>query len=205
MSTVVDSPPDNAVEMMAMAGGRRITVEQYHKMHEAGIYMDGDRVELIEGYVLEKHVRNPPHETALRWLTARLPRRLPPGWFLQIQGAIELPDSEPEPDGALLRGDETACDGRLPTPADIVMVVEISDSSRAFDRRVKGRVYSRAAIPAYWVINVVDQRIEVYTDPDPAADPPAYRTQTNYAPGQDVPLVLDGQTVASIPVADLLP
>jgi hypothetical protein len=205
MNTLIDSPPEDAVGMMALAGGRRITVEQYHKMHEAGIYMDGDRVELIEGYVLEKHVRNPPHETALRRLTARLPRRLPPGWFLQILGAIELPDSEPEPDGALLRGDETACDGRPPTPADIVMVVEISDSSRAFDRRIKGRVYSRVAIPTYWIINVVSNVIEVYTDPDPVADPPAYRTRTDYLSGQDVPLVLDGATVATIPVADLLP
>jgi Uma2 family endonuclease len=207
MSVVVDSPPENAVELMAMAGGRRITIDQYHKMHEAGIYMDGDRVELIEGYVLEKHVRKPPHEAALRRLNRRLPRFLPEsGWFLQVQGAVTLPaDNEPEPDGVILRGDETSYDTRHPGPDDIGLAIEISDSSRAFDRRVKGRAYSRAGIPAYWVINVVDQRIEVYTDPDPAADPPAYRTHTDFTPGQSVPLVLDGQAVASISVADLLP
>ena len=207
MNTLVDSPPENAVELMAMAGGRRVTIDQYHKMHEAGIYMDGDRVELIEGFVLEKHVRNPPHEAALRRLNRRLPRHLPAvGWFLQLQGAGTLPaDNEPEPDGVVLRGDETSYDTRHPGPDDIGLAIEISDSSRAFDRRLKGRAYSRAGIPAYWIINVVDHRIEVYTDPDPAADPPAYRTQTNFVPGQDVPLVLDGQTVATIPVADIFP
>jgi Uma2 family endonuclease len=207
MSTTTLSPPEDAVEMMALAGARRVTVEQYHKMHEAGIYMDGDRVELIEGYVLEKHVRNPPHEAALRRLNRRLPRHLPTdGWFLQLQGAVTLPaDNEPEPDGVVLRGDETSYDHQHPGPADIGLAIEISDTSRAFDRRVKGRAYSRASIPVYWVINVVDRVIEVYTDPDTTALPPAYRTRTDYTPGQDVPLVLDGQTVAAIPVADLLP
>jgi Uma2 family endonuclease len=207
MTSAILSPPEDALELMAMAGARRVTVEQYHKMHEAGIYMDGDRVELIEGYVLEKHVRNPPHEAALRFLNRRPPRFLPAtGWFLQLQGAVTLPaDNEPEPDGVILRGDETSYDTRHPGPADIGLAIEISDTSRAFDRRVKGRAYSRACIPAYWVINVVDRVIEVYTDPNPAADPPAYRTRTDYAPGTSVPLVLDGTTVASIPVADLLP
>ena len=105
----------------------------------------------------------------------------------------------------VLRGDETSYDTRHPGPDDMGLVIEISDTSRAFDRRVKGRAYSRAGVPAYWVVNVIDRVIEVYTDPDPAADPPAYRTQTNFTPGQDVPLVLDGTAVATIPVADLLP
>jgi Uma2 family endonuclease len=207
MSTVVDSPPENALEMMALAGARRVTLDQYHKMHQAGIYMDGDRVELIEGYVLEKHVRNPPHEASLRRLNRRLPRHLPAvGWFLQLQGAVTLPaDNEPEPDGVVLRGDETSYDHQHPGPADIGLAIEISDTSRAFDRRVKGRAYSRAGIPTYWVINVVDRVIEVYTDPDASIEPPVYRTRTDFTPGMDLPLVLDGTTVATIPVADLLP
>ena len=70
---------------------------------------------------------------------------------------------------------------------------------------VKLAEYARAGIPVYWVVNLIDARVEVYTDPDPAATPPEYRTRTDYAPGQSVPLALDGQLVASIPVDDLLP
>lgn len=207
MNATVMAPPEDAVEMMALAGARRVTIDQYHKMHEAGIYMDGDRVELIEGYILEKPVRGVAHESALRRLNRRLPGFLPPtGWFLQLQGAVTLPaDNEPEPDGVILRGDETSYDARHPGPDDIGLAIEISDTSLPFDRRLKGRAYSRAGIPVYWVVNVVDRVIEVYTDPDPTATPPAYHTHTNYAPGQSVPLVLDGQAVATIPVDDLLP
>ena len=85
------------------------------------------------------------------------------------------------------------------------MVVEFADASLEFDRVVKQRIYARAGIPEYWIVNVVETQLEVYTDPDATATPPAYRTRTDYTPGQSVPLVLDGQTVAGIPVADLLP
>jgi Uma2 family endonuclease len=149
-------------------------------------------------------MRNPPHEMSLRRMTARLPRRAP-GWFLQVQGAIALGASEPEPDGALLRGDETTCDGRLPTATDIGLLIEISDSTLAFDRRDKGRIYARAGIPVYWIVNVADKQIEVYTDPDATAEPPAYRTRTDYKPGDQLPVTLDGNPAGTIAVSDLLP
>ncbi len=122
MSTPVRlaSPPP----LLSVAGFRKFTPAQYHKLIDTGIILEGEPIELLEGYLVEKHLRNPPHETALRRLTGRLPRHLP-GWFLQIQGAIALSDSEPEPDGAVLRGDETTCDGRLPTVADIGLVIEV--------------------------------------------------------------------------------
>ncbi len=96
-------------------------------------------------------------------------------------------------------------DNRFPAAPDVGVVVEFADASLEFDRVVKQRVYARAGIPEYWIVNVVETQLEVYTDPDPAASSPAYRTQTNYAPGDSVPLVLDGTAVAAIPVADLLP
>lgn len=207
MSPTALSPSEDALTELALAGARRFTLEQYHKMLETGIFMDGDRVELIEGYILEKHVRNPPHESSLRRLTNRFGRYLPAtGWCLQIQGAVTLPgESEPEPDGVVLRGADSDFDGRLPGASDIGLAVEVSDTSRGFDRRVKGLAYARAAIPVYWVINVADRVVEVYTDPDPAASPPAYRTRTEYRPGQDLPIVLDGAAAGAIPVSELIP
>jgi Uma2 family endonuclease len=194
------SPPP----LLSAAGFKRFTPAQYHALIHSGIIMEGEPVELLEGYLVEKGMRNPPHEMSLRRLTARLPAHVA-GWFLQIQGAISLGESEPEPDGVLLRGDETSCDGRLPTAADIGIVIEVADSTLAFDREDKGRIYSRAGIPVYWIINVADRQIEVYTNPNTTANPPAYQTRLDYHPGDAVPITLDGAVVGTIAVNDLIP
>ncbi|HVK17875.1 MAG TPA: Uma2 family endonuclease, partial [Fimbriiglobus sp.] len=94
---------------------------------------------------------------------------------------------------------------RHPGAGDIGIIIEVSDSTLAFDRRDKGRIYARAGIPVYWVVNVADRQVEVYTDPQPGATPPAYAARTDYPPGQNVPIVLDGQVAATISAADLLP
>lgn len=99
----------------------------------------------------------------------------------------------------------TACDGRLPTAADIGLAIEIPDSTLAFDRRDKGRIYARAGVPVYWIVNLGDGQIEVYSDPAPAANPPAYRTRTDHKPIDAVPITLDGQPAGTIPAAELLP
>ena len=201
----MSSLPVSHSPLLGIAGFRRFTAQQYHQLVQYGIIEEGEPIELLEGYLVEKSVRNPPHEAGLRRLSIRLPRRLPAGWYLQIQGAIALGESEPEPDGAVLRGDETTCDGRLPNASDFGFIVEIADSSLALDRRDKVRIYSNANIPIYWIVNVSDMQVEVYSDPQPAASPPTYATRTDYRPGQDVPIVLDGMPVGSIAVADLLP
>ncbi len=125
--------------------------------------------------------------------------------MLRIQCAVALGDSEPEPDGSIVRGDDTSYDTRLPNATDFGIVIEVSDSSLAFDRRDKGRIYARAGIPVYWIINVADKVVEVYSDPESTANPPGYRSRKDYRPGDDVPLELDGQVVAAIPVSELLP
>lgn len=187
------------------AGFRKWSAADYHKMADVGLILEGDPFELIEGYVVEKPVKGDLHESSMRRHTVRFPRRLPVGYIPQIQGAIALGESEPEPDGAVLRGDETTYDGRLPTAADVPLVIEVSDSSLGYDRLHKARVYARAGIAVYWIVNVIDRQVEVLADPDAAATPPAYRTRTDYRPGDDVPVVLDGVTVGTVPVAELLP
>lgn len=184
---------------------RRFTRAEYHKLGEVGIIGPDERVELLDGLVVEKPVKNPPHVAVNRRLGVRLPRVLPSGWFLQTQDPVGLSASEPEPDGTVLRGDETSYDTRHPEPADTGIVIEVSDSTLRTDRREKGRLYAAAGIPVYWIINVNDQVIEVYSDPDTVATPPAYRSRIDYRPGQDVPIVLDGQVAGTIPAADLIP
>jgi len=81
----------------------------------------------------------------------------------------------------------------------------VAESSLNHDRQFKGRVYARAGIPHCWIVNLIDNCVEAYSYPDSAASPPAYRNRTDYRAGDQIPLVLDGQTVAAVPVADLLP
>jgi Uma2 family endonuclease len=174
-------------------------------MIDTGILTEDDPVELLEGWIVAKMPHNPPHDGAIQRINKRLGRRLPTGWDLRIQSAAATDDSEPEPDVAVVRGDETTYDSRLPGSADIGVLIEVSDSSLNRDRKEKGCIYARAGLPYYWIVNLVDHWIEVYTDPDSTAVSPQYRTRTDYRSGDSIPLVLDGQVVASLPVAELLP
>jgi Uma2 family endonuclease len=122
-----------------------------------------------------------------------------------VQCAITLGDSEPEPDGAVVRGDARTYLTRYPGPGDVGLVIEVADSTLAADRIDKGRIYARAGIVCYWIVNLVDRQIEVYTSPSGPTAAPAFAQQADYHVGDAVPLVLDGTTVVSIPVQDLLP
>ena len=183
----------------------KVTVAEYHQMIQDGVFEDGDPIELIEGYLVQKMSHNPPHSVAVQKLTKRLIRLAPPGWEARCQLPITLVDSEPEPDGLLARGDETTFAAHHPLPDEIGLVIEVADSSRYYDRREKARMYAHAGILEYWIINLVDRVIEVYTDPDAAANPPAYRTRADYAPGDAVPVTLDGAAVGTIAVNELVP
>lgn len=184
---------------------RRFTVPEYHAMLAAGILRSGDPVELIDGYLVQKMSRNPPHDAAIDLFRAALAPHVGPGMMLRSQQAVSLLESEPEPDFALVRGNARSFAQQHPRPRQIVLVAEVADSSLGTDRGPKAVAYARNGLPVYWIINLEEGRVEVYSDPDPAATPPAYRTRTDYQPGQDVPIVLDGATVGTLPAADLLP
>lgn len=202
---VAPVPPPAQTLLASLATFRQFSVAEYEHLTEIGVLTTEDRIELIDGYVVNKMPHNDPHSSTVERLTEDLFRAAPGGWRVRIQLPIVIGNSLPEPDGAVVRGDRRTYDHRKPTAADFGVVIEVADSSLRFDRVVKLAAYARAGIPVYWVVNLIDARVEVYADPDPAADPSAYRTRTDYAPGQSVPLTLDGQLVASIPVADLLP
>ena len=182
-------------------GLHRLTVKQYHKMIADGVFAEDDRIELIEGYLVEKAVHDPIHDGTIELVSHALMRILPSGWRSRIQSAITLSSSEPEPDIILARGTERSSLLRHPGPADIGLVLEVSNSSLAFDRSDKLRIYARAGLPVYWIINVVDGQVEVFEQPS-GAD---YASSKAYRRGDSVPLTLDGVVVGSIPAADLLP
>jgi Uma2 family endonuclease len=182
----------------------RLTVAQFHRMIQTGILSEDDRVELLEGHLVPKMPPNPPHSNTVSNAAETLASQLPLGWRIRQEQPIVLADSQPEPDLAVVRGDRSTYRSRHPVAADFGFVVEVADSTLDEDRDDKSRIYARANLPVYWIINIVDRQVEVYTDSRPADPVPSYATRTDYKAGDSVPLLLDGQTVAQIPVNDLL-
>jgi hypothetical protein len=184
---------------------RRFTVDEYHRMIDLGIIRAGEPCELLEGWIVEKMSRNPPHDLVLGLVEDEIGRLLPAGWFRRDQSAVTTSDSEPEPDVAAVRGNRRDFAERHPSAQDTGLVVEVSDTSLDFDRTEKQRTYARASIPIYWIVNIPEEQVEVYTDPTGPCDDPVYRTRRDYHRDEEVPLVLDGVEVARIPVRNLLP
>jgi Uma2 family endonuclease len=183
----------------------RLSVAQYHAMIQAGILKDDDPVELIRGWLVLKMPKHAPHRVSTRKVRRNLERVLPSGWYAESQDPVTLTDSEPEPDVSVAREELSEDASRNPEAADVAMVVEVSESTLAYDRGSKKELYAEARIPVYWIVNLVDHQLEVYTNPTGPASPPDYRAQQVYGPAEDVPVVIDGQEVARIPIRDLLP
>ena len=184
----------------------RLSVQQYQARAREGILASGAPVELIEGLLVSKMTIHPPHDYATQTLRELLVAMAPAGWFVNSQSPLTTPDSAPEPDVSMVRGQRRAyaAAGRHPSPEDLGLVVEVADSSLAVDRGAKRRVYARANAACYWIVNLVDRRIEVYTDPSGPGDDPAYRQQHDYPAGTEVPVLLDGREVGRVRVNDLL-
>jgi Uma2 family endonuclease len=185
---------------------RRFTVAEYHQMIQAGVLGEDDDVELMEGWIVPKMARNPAHDAVVSIVTVDVfPRRIPNGWFCRAQSAVTTTDSEPEPDIALVRGSTRDYLARYPGPMDMAMVVEVANSSLARDRSDKSRIYAAAAVPIYWIINLVDNQLEGYSDPTGPDAWPVYRVRKDYRPGDVVPLIVDGRDLGPILAAELLP
>ncbi len=182
----------------------RFTVDEYHLMIESGVFNDNGRVELLHGWIVDKMSHSPPHDSSVSRIARRLMRALSDDWVVRAQCAITLADSEPEPDVAVVKGPEEAYDTRHPQPKDVVWLVEVSDSTLLSDREYKGPLYARARIPMYWIVNLPEGLVEVYTQPK-AGKSPAYRHRQDYGIDDAIPLVISGREVARIPVRELLP
>ena len=183
--------------MVAVAARRRFTVDEYHRMAEAGILTEDDRVELIDGQIVEMSPVGDPHVVAV----TRCGRAFAPAWVagrltLHTQDPIRLDrHNEPQPDLALARpGVEAA-----PRPGEILLAIEVADTSLEYDRAVKVPLYARAGIPETWVLNVRDRVLEVYREPRPAG----YARAANYQPNQRVAAEAFPDLV--LRVVDLLP
>ena len=183
----------------------RLSVADYHDMIANGILTTEDKVELLDGYLVNKPMQKSPHASTVDRLDEDLKRMIPAGWRVRNRLPVTLDESEPEPDAAVVRGDRRTFDQRHPSASECGLVVEVADSSLALDRDAKGPIYARAGIPAYWIVNLPDRQIEVYTQPSGSAASPSYASRQDYSATDSIPLVLDGLVVAHLSVAELLP
>ena len=183
----------------------RITVEQYHEMIRTGILTEDDPVELLEGWLVPKMPKNPRHGVVTRLTQKALDRILPPGWDVKVQDPITTDTSEPEPDVAVARGDTRDYVDRHPGPKEVALAIEVAESSLNRDRGSKKRIYARARIPVFWIINLIDRQVEVYTAPAGPSKKPDYRRRQVYGIDDDVPVMIDGRQVGVVHVRELLP
>ncbi|MGP0069915.1 MAG: Uma2 family endonuclease [Isosphaeraceae bacterium] len=182
----------------------RFSVAQYEQMGDAGILTEDDRVELVEGLIYRKPMKKGPHSIACRETAAALSRVVPAAThFVTREDPVSIPGwaSMPEPDISVVRGRSREY-SEQPKAGDISLVAEVANKARlAYDQGEKLRAYASGGIPVYWIINLVDRQVEVYTGPGQGHYPPP----TIYKAGQMVPVVIDGQPLPPIAVDDILP
>jgi Uma2 family endonuclease len=179
----------------------RITVDEYERMAGA---LDDPRVELIDGYLVKKMGKKPPHVWAADGAEEAIGAILPPGWYLRRESPVRIPKfDEPEPDLAIARGTRDDYRWRHPGPKDISLIVEVAESSLARDRGEKRVAYGKGPhpIPVYWIVNLVEHQVEVYSNAGRAG----YGSRQDFRSGEHVPVVIDGVEVGRISVDTIMP
>lgn len=203
---IVDRPQENATSgQQPPEPTWPLRVDQYHAMIRAGILTEDDPVELLEGWLIAKMPKNPPHSLATELLRESLTPFLPAGWHIRTQEPITTLDSEPEPDVSLVRGRRRQFAERHPHPHELALVIEVADATLRRDRSTKKQLYAKAGIAVYWIVNLIESQIEVYTQPIPNAKRADYRQFHAYGPTDQVPIVLDGVEVGQVAVKEVLP
>ncbi|HXG42619.1 MAG TPA: Uma2 family endonuclease [Dehalococcoidia bacterium] len=144
----------------------RFSVEDYHRMAQAGILGEDDRVELIDGEVVHMAPMGSRHGAQVRRLQRRLERALEDRASVSVQSPLRLGEfSEPEPDLALLRPREDDYASAHPGAGDVLLVIEVGDTSADYDRQVKVPLYARHGVPEVWLIDLERGQVEVYRGP----------------------------------------
>ncbi|MFN0121969.1 MAG: Uma2 family endonuclease [Blastocatellia bacterium] len=166
MSTATLDPEivvEETVQAEVWPRPHRWTREEYYKMAEAGFF-EGKRVELIFGEVIEMSPMGRPHVMAVKFGARTLEKAFGKGWFVQTQAPLDLGlESDPEPDIAVIAGDDR--DYLDTHPDTAALVVEVAESTLKADRKVKGSLYAGAGIEDYWVVNLNKRQLEVYRRP----------------------------------------
>jgi Uma2 family endonuclease len=151
---------------MNVATPKRFTIDEYHQLIQLGFLHEGDRIELIRGELIQMAAKGTPHTFCTTRLLRQLDRLLGDRAVVRGQDPITLQaNSEPEPDAVVARGNETDYLDHHPYPQDILLVIEISDSTLSYDQSTKLSLYAEAEIADYWIVNLIDRQLERYSQP----------------------------------------
>lgn len=198
--TAVLTPAEISVEAPPFPV-HRFSVAEYHRLVETGLLEEDARVELLEGWIVPKLTHSPLHDATVHIVQKLLSKLLPAAWEVRVQSAVVTPNSEPEPDVAVVMGPISRYRDHHPTAGEIVLIVEVADSSLAKDRR-KAALYASIKVPVYWIVNLQDHCIEVRQQPDELSR--SYASARTFRVGESVPLEIGGQVVANVAVSDIL-
>ena len=177
-----------------------LTVEEFCRLADEGAFGPNAQVELVDGEVFEMLPVGPFHSNATRRLANYFARLGGERWLVDMQNPVLLNNrSQPQPDFTLLRPLDVEYDTRHPGPRDIILLVEVSESSLRFDRGRKLVAYAKAGIKEYWIVNLLKRRVEIYREPSPDG---SYASVTRKQ-GDDL-IAPAGFPDATMRVADLL-
>ena len=180
----------------------RMTPEKYESLIASGFFTKRDDVHLIHGYLVSRMPESPLHGAVCEAIRLAIEAILLAAWHTRSEKGLRIPSqiSVPRPDLVIVRGTPRDYLARYPEPADTALVIEVSYTSLDEDRAMAD-IYGAGGIPVYWLVNLVDGQVEVYSDPGPDG----YRTHEVLAPGHALHLMVDGVAIGEIAVADILP
>ena len=143
----------------------RYSVDNYEEMIRLGVLGENDRVELIRGEIVPKMPIGSKHAGSVKRMNSLISSRAGNRSVVGVQDPVRLIDSEPEPDISVMRPRSDFYSTSHPQPPDILMIARVSDSSLDEDRNIKGPLYAEAGIPEYWIVNLIDECIEIHRGP----------------------------------------
>lgn len=182
----------------------RFTVDEYFDMIARDAFDGLGRIELLEGRLVRKMTKNPPHRVALGKTERLLRSVIPAGWHVANQELVRLQSSAPEPDLAIVCGEVEDYADRHPAATEVAILIEIADESLRTDRR-KARTYASEGITEYWIVNFYGRCVEVYRSPTLGAGAGGFRDRRIYAEGDSIPLTVAGAQCGSVDVSEWLP
>jgi Uma2 family endonuclease len=204
MSTLASMPTQPAGPIRIPRPLYRMSLEQYESLIATGFFTKHDDVHLINGYVVNRMAESPEHGAVCDVIrrTMEVILLAVAGWHARGQNGLKIPSqvSIPRPDLAIVRGDWRDYLNRYPESKDTALVAEVSVSSLDEDRAMAD-IYAAGGVPVYWIVNVDDGQVEVYSDPGPSG----YQSHEVLAPGHVLSVMVNGVEVGEIPVADILP
>ena len=154
--------------MSALPAKHLFTAEDFAVMTDSGLFADDDRIELLRGEIFEMSPVGQRHAACVRRLTNLLARRLGESAVVDAQNPLRLNElSQPQPDLVVLQPRDDFYADAHPGPEDVLVLIEVADSSLAYDRDLKIPLYARSAVPEVWLVDLEAQAVEIYRDPGP--------------------------------------